>query len=145
MGNIVKSVVESIAKYRNLDTRASDKDATKIVTLDNYINGTTTEVASKITNLGLNPIILGDGTYVINQFPSKKSSILNGNKVFLLTNGTNFVMPNVIGWTRSEIISFANLLKINYTIDGYGKVTAASIPAGSPIDFNTPLAITLGG
>ena len=145
MSGIVKKVVESIAKYCNLDTRASDKDASKIVNISNYISKNPNEVLSGISSLGLNPYVLGDGNYVINQYPSKDSSALNGSKIFLLTNGTNFVMPDVKGWTRNEFISFANLLKINYTIDGYGKVTSTSLPAGSIIDFAVPITVTLGG
>ena len=53
-------------------------------------------------------------------------------------------MPNVIGWTHNEINTFAKLIKINYNIDGYGKVINTNIPEGSIIDLNNDLLVELG-
>jgi penicillin-binding protein 2B len=145
MGDIVKNVVNSIAKYRNLDSRVSDEDTTKIVKMNNYVSSSKNEASEKVNALGLVSIVLGDGNNIIKQYPLKNSTVLVGNKVFLLTNGTNYLMPDITGWTRSEVVSFANMINLNYTMDGYGKVTAYSIKAGDPIDLTSTLAITLGG
>lgn len=145
LGTTIKSVVESIAKYRNLDQRQSDEDATKIITLDNYINKNKDSVSSELTTKGLIPIIIGDGSLIIKQYPEKKDLVLKGSKVFLLTNYGTVTMPNLIGWTSSEAITFANLINLKYNINGYGKVTATNIKAGDVIDLNSTLDITLGG
>lgn len=145
MGEIVKQVVESIAKYRNLDQRNSDKDESKLITINNYINKNKDEVSNNLASLGLIPIVIGDGPMIVKQYPSKNMTALKGSKVFLLTNYNSLVMPNIMGWTSSEVISFANIINLPYTIDGYGKVTASSIKAGDVIDLNSTLNVTLGG
>ena len=62
-----------------------------------------------------------------------------------MTNGNEFVMPNVSNWTRSEIISFAKLLNIEYEINGYGNVVKTNINEGELIDLNGRLIIDLEG
>lgn len=56
---MVKSVVESIAKYKNLDTRDTDKDLSKIINLTSYINKDITASKDTLTNLGLNVVVIG--------------------------------------------------------------------------------------
>ena len=86
----------------------------------------------------------GTNFTVTNQYPIKKNKVVVGSKVFLLTNGTTFKMPDVAGWSSNEIITFCKAIDLKYTINGYGKVTSVSIPAGSPINFETTLEINLG-
>ena len=139
----VKSIVESIAKYKNLDQLVVNEDTSKIIKLNNYISGTTENTVAELTNLGLNVIQIGDGTRIINQYPEKGSSIIKGNKIFLMTNSTSFIMPNMIGWSSNEAGNYCNLVGLNYTVNGYGTVTAQSIEANAQIDLNTTLSITL--
>lgn len=143
--NVVKSVVESIAKYRNLDTRETDKDNTKIVTLTNYINKDVNTVKDMLTNKGLDVVVIGDGASVVKQYPLKGENILTGNKVFLVTDYTSVVMPNLTGWNSTDVRTFANLINLSYTMNDYGRVTAQSIAEGTVIDGTQSLDVTLGG
>lgn len=145
MGEIVKSVIESIAKYKNMDSRKSDTDSSKVIKLNNYINNDTKEITRELKTYGLTPIVIGNGETIIKQYPNKDTSVLSGSKVFLLTNSDTYNMPNVIGFSRSELISFANLMKLKYTIDGYGVVTNTSILPGTDIKPGNEIKVTLGG
>ena len=53
------------------------------------------------------------------------------------------IMPNVIGWNSSEIISLVNIMKLSYNIDGYGKVIDVSIKPGTIIKPEDILQISL--
>lgn len=143
LGNLTKSVVESIAKYKNIEDRESDTDQTKIITINNYINRSKNSVISELESQGLIPIVVGNGETIIRQSLSKNTKVIIGTKVFLMTNAAEYIMPKAIGWNSSEIISLANLLKIKYNISGYGKVSNLSIAPGSIIDLNSVLEITL--
>ena len=54
-------------------------------------------------------------------------------------------MPNVIGWTKNEVITLAKLLTLSYNVSGYGNVTSVNINAGEVIDQTKTLEIVLGG
>lgn len=144
LGNIIKKMVESVVTYKNLSDKDSNVDESKVINIASYINQGKNETVKLLEKYGLCPIVIGDGEYIINQYPSINSSVLYGSKVFLVTNGNNITMPNVIGWTHNEINTFAKLIKINYNIDGYGKVINTNIPEGSIIDLNNDLLVELG-
>lgn len=139
----VKSIVESIAKYKNLDQLVVEEDTSKIKSIRNYINSFTEETKNELQNLELEVIQIGDGTRVIDQFPPKGSNVIKGSKVFLLTNSSNIKMPNMFDWTTSEVGNFCNLIGITYNINGYGRVKSQSIEPDTPIDLNTIINLTL--
>lgn len=143
VAKIVHNVVEETAKTLNLVTTTSDVDQTKIVALSSYISSQTLTTVEKLQTKGLTPIVIGEGKHIINQYPLKNENILVGSKVFLLTNDINYKMPNVIGWTTNEIVTFCNLVGIPYELNGYGNVLGTNISPGDIIDKSNPIVITL--
>ena len=145
LGTIIKKMVESVVTYKNLSDKESSVDNSKVVSLANYINLSKDKVIQKLESFGLCPIVIGNGEFIIKQYPNKHNLVLVGSKVFLLTNVNEYIMPNVSNWTRSEIISFAKLLNIEYEINGYGNVVKTNINEGELIDLNNRLIIDLEG
>lgn len=143
MGNITKSVVESIAKYKNLSERETNKDETKYITLKNYLNKDINEAKNNISSLGLNPIVIGDGNIVTYQYPQKNKNIIINSKVFLQTNSDKKIMIDISNWTKTEVVSLLNFMKVDYEINGTGKVVGFNIPVGSKI--NEKLIINMEG
>ena len=103
-----------------------------IITLDNFVNTDVESAKEKLKMAGLTPIILGNGTTVTKQYPNKETTVLIGSRVFLKTNNA-FTLPDVTGYTKSELIALCTLLNINYEIVGSGKVVSASAVVGSQI------------
>lgn len=141
--NITKSVVESIAKYKNIEDRETDIDKSKIIKIENYINNKKEIAIKKLEINNIKPIVIGNGDVIVKQYPSKETIVTNKSKVFLLTNGNEYIMPNVIGWNSSEIITLVNLIKLSYNINGYGKVVDVSTKPGEIINPSAILQITL--
>ncbi len=139
----VKSIVESIAKYKNLDQLVVEQDTSKIVDIKNYINKDASSSKEELKNLGLDVVVLGDGSRVIDQYPSKGTTVVKESKVFLLTNSTNIVLPSMTNWTSNEVGNYCNLVGINYNISGYGRVANQSVPAGTVVDSSSIIDFTL--
>lgn len=133
MGNMTKNIVESIAKYKNLSERESNKDESKYVTLKSYLNKNVDNVKEEIESLNLIPIIIGDGNVVTNQYPVNNKNIIINSKVYLKTNGENINMIDISGWTRTEVITLMNFMGVDYEINGTGKVVSTNIAPGNKI------------
>ena len=133
MGNMTKNIVESIAKYKNLSERESNKDESKYVTLKSYLNKNVDNVKEEIESLNLIPIIIGDGNVVTNQYPVNNKNIIINSKVYLKTNGENINMIDISGWTRTEVITLMNFMGVDYEINGTGKVVSTNIMPGNKI------------
>ena len=52
-------------------------------------------------------------------------------------------MPNVVGWSQNEIITFCNLVGLKYDLDGNGIVLKTSIKPGSIINKDEVIDIEL--
>lgn len=133
MGNMTKNIVESIAKYKNLSERESNKDESKYVILNSYLNKNVDNVKEEIESLNLIPIIIGDGYVVTNQYPVNNKNIIINSKVYLKTNGENISMIDISGWTKTEVITLMNFMGVDYEINGTGKVVSTNIAPGNKI------------
>lgn len=133
MGNMTKNIVESIAKYKNLSERESNKDESKYVILNSYLNKNVDNVKEEIESLNLIPIIIGDGYVVTNQYPVNNKNIIINSKVYLKTNGENINMIDISGWTKTEVITLMNFMGVDYEINGTGKVVSTNIAPGNKI------------
>ena len=90
----------------------------------------------------INVTVIGNGNKVINQYPNKGETVLSYDRVFLITNGDQGKMPDLLGYSRSDAIYLMRTLGYNYELEGYGYVTAQSIKAGELVGDNT-VKITL--
>lgn len=143
LANAVKTVVEEVAKYKNIDEKTYDKYDQEIITLDNYLNTSVEETEEKLKALRLTPIIVGDGKYVINIYPKKGNKVLAGSKVFVQTSESNISVPDVTGWSENEVVSFCNFVGLRYNISGYGRVTSQSLETKTLIDSDSVLTVEL--
>ena len=139
----VVNVVDEIVKYKNIVSTVEETKEQSIIVLESYLNTDVLSTEEKLKALGLNPVVIGDGKYVVNQYPNKKSHVLKGSKVFLKTESQNITMPDVTNWSENEITTFCNFIGLKYTLNGSGHVTSISIPAGSVIDLSTIVEINL--
>lgn len=139
---MVKKVVEEIAKYKNLTELIEEVDTDKIITLDNYISSDIQSVEEKLKKINLSVVKLGNGKYIINQYPNKGTVVLAGSKLFLKTNGPEYTMPNITGWSVSEVNTLCKLLGLKLKSNGYGKVKSFSIAEGTKIVNGSSLEVS---
>ena len=141
LSNVVKTIVKDISKYYNIYDEV-DSDKSDEYEINNYINQDVKDTTKTLTNNGISPIILGDGARVINQYP--KTGIVHGEShVFLLTDGKKFTMPDLTGYSKSDVMTFCNLLNLECVINGNGYVTSQSIAKNSDVNGATNLEVNL--
>ncbi len=138
----VSKVVDDIVAYSGIES-ASHEITSKITNIPNYISKTVKDSEEDIKKNNLNSYVLGTGNYVINQYPDKGTKVLEGSKVFLLTNAKDYKMIDLTGWSLNEVQIYANLLNLKLSINGYGYVTSQSIPAGEIVTDESLLTIEL--
>ncbi len=141
---VITTAIEEIASYAKLTDNVSNKENEKIITLNNYLSKLTDDSISDIENKKLKAIVIGDGKYVINQYPLKNNEVLSGSKVFIVTNSQDITMPNMIGWSLNDVKTFASLIGLKLEYNGYGYVISQSIGEGEKLDLtNMTLSIEL--
>ncbi len=138
-----RSLMKNIAKYKNMFSEQKTETTIIKYELPSFINMNVEDVKQSLLDKKMKPIILGDGDRIVKQYPNKNNEVLSYDKVFLLTNDTKIFMPNVLGWSRNEIISLCNMLNLKYEFEGYGYVDAQSISPNSILKQSDILKLTL--
>ena len=133
---VITTAIEEIASYAKLTESKSDADPSKIITLDNYISKYLDTTLEELKNKKIDVIILGNGKYIINQYPLKNKTLLSGEKLFLLTNDKEIKMKNLKGWSLSEVKTYCNLIGLKLEYNGYGYVINQSIEKNAILDIN---------
>lgn len=133
----IANAIKDIANIVNVTEEKNDVDASKIIEIKQFISNETSKVVEDLKKLSLNPIVLGEGKYIINQYPLENTFVVSGSKVFLKTNENSIKMPDVIGWSTNEIIRLCDMIGLPYKLNGYGKVASTNIPKDTIIDTLT--------
>lgn len=143
LSKMIKSVVKDIAKYHDVGTyNEQNKEGSKYI-VESFINKNVEEVRTKLNSYNIKMISVGNGDKIIKQSSIVGSSAVSGDTIIVITNDSNYTMPNVVGWSRKEIISLCNVLGISYEFEGYGYANTQSIQAGSKINEGDTLKVTL--
>ena len=143
VSNAVKEVVTNISKYYgNSDT------ATKTIQIEDYkvpnlVNKKVANATEILKQNSINPIILGSGTKVAKQTPSKGSIITTNDTVYLITNDSNIKVPKVVGLSSKVAKDLLQKLNIKVNLDGVGYVVEQSIPEGTAITEGAEITLKL--
>ena len=102
------------------------------VKVENVVGNSVDDAKDKISKQGLVPVVVGSGDKVEKQSVEGDQTVISGEKVLLLTNGTK-TMPDINGWSRNDIAKLADLtgITVNYTGSGYAYYQ--SIAAGGAL------------
>lgn len=147
----VRGLIRKVSLTYNLtnqQTNPSTQDTPTISEVKQYempalTNHTLDYVSMKLDGYQMDTHILGSGNEVIAQFPKEGSNIVSGQKIFLLTDPSQFLMPDLYGWTRTELTGFWSITGVSLTMDGYGAVISQSVPANSSISSQTHINVNL--
>ena len=130
--SVIKEVVENVSKYYHIydaDEPVTTTDNT--YTLENYQNKDVASVKATLEKNGLTVVTIGNGDRIINQYPNKNITLNKGSKVFLVTNGTKYTIPDMTLWSKKDVTTYLNYTNIDYQTTGDGYLTSQSIPAGT--------------
>ena len=139
----VKSVIQNTSKYLNINAENSNPTIAQSSVLSSYLNAEVERAAKALEAEGLKVIVIGNGEKVIRQYPEKGTTVISGDKVFLVTNGTEKKLVDVRGWSKNEFVTYMNLLGMSYQTNGYGYVSQQSISADTVITPDMVLEVEL--
>ena len=140
----VTNLIKNVAKYKNTyGEKIEDKKEEIVYNIPTYISKKVDDVNNDLISKELVPIIIGDGSIIIKQNPTKNTKIVKSDKVFLLTNSSNCRMLDIKGWSKIDVSKYCSLLNIECIYSGYGYVIDQNIPIGTPINSDTKLEVKL--
>lgn len=138
-----KSVMESIAKYKNMFSEKNNSTTDNSHLISSYVNKNINAVKTELETAKLKVIVIGNGDKIIKQSVLPDTKLVENDIIILVTNGNEQKMPNLKGWSRLDVISLCDLLNINYEVEGFGFVVNQSVDVNTIITSETKLKVIL--
>ena len=140
--NIVKGLVKDIANYKSI-YNPNIKNTSDSYKLDNYINQDVEKVKQELSDKFSDIIVIGNGDKIISTYPKTNTIYSVTEKIYLLTNSNEIILPNFINWSKKEVKTYCTLANINCEINGNGYVIEQSIEPNTKLTKEDKLTITL--
>lgn len=135
--NTVKEIVKDTSKYLSIFKQVPEENKeVSSYKLDNYKNKQITDVKSNFDSIGANYVVFGNGTKVIDQYPSSGVKYNTKEKVFIFTNDNVVTMPNLIDYSVKEAAIVLDKLGIKYENNATGYIKEQNILPGTVITDN---------
>ncbi|GGD19086.1 penicillin-binding protein [Pontibacillus salipaludis] len=142
---IFKTVMENSLHYMNIKpTENKEELSVESKTLEDYTGESIDKAKQSITENGLTPIVLGDGTEVKEMFPHGGTKVISNEKIFLVTSDST-KMPDMSGWALRDVLTFGDVMDVDVDSIGSGFVRKQSVPAGASLQKGGYLVVELTG
>ncbi len=140
---VLTTAVDDIASYANIATEVENHYEDNIITLTNFKSLKVEDVKKELEEKGIQVEVIGDGKYIIDQYPLQGAKVVKNTKVFLMTNSYNYLMPDIKGWSLADVNTYMAFIGIKVTYSGYGYVESQSIDVGTQINSDSRLNVIL--
>ena len=138
--DIFNSVMEKSLKYLNIAPQ--DKSNIEKVKLKDYEGREVASVLVELQNDGVEPIIIGEGGKITEQYPKADTEVLKGNIVFLKTEGQS-ILPDFTGWSLRNVVVYKAMSKLPIEIVGEGFVESQSATPNEAVLDTSPIVVKL--
>lgn len=149
---VFAKIMSEVLPYLEIATQYTEEELAALdTTADTYIGMTVSEAVAQAENGGFTTWVKGDGETVVAQMPEAGTKIPQGGNVVLYTDAESIndttTVPNLIGYSVSDVIYFASYYNLNVSISGMSSSAASvsysqSIPEGSEVAPGTVITVT---
>lgn len=120
----------------------SNIPGSQYVNIPSLLNSTTDKATKKIESMDLQAGIIGTGDKIVQQLPASGEKVMPGQRIVLLTNGA-MTMPDLSGWSKNDVLKFAEVTGKHVTTKGDGYVVSQSLKAGHVLNDSGKIIVTL--
>jgi penicillin-binding protein 2B len=115
---IFNPVMKNSLHYLNI--KPSTLEKAQLNKLSDFKGKSVDEAEKELKEKGVETVVIGKGTKVVRQLPESGTTVLEGEKVIIQTNGEKLA-PDMTGWSLRDVMKVANIagLKLNSKGKGY--------------------------
>ncbi|WP_144548881.1 penicillin-binding protein [Bacillus sp. X1(2014)] len=121
---IFNPVMKNSLHYLNI--KPSQLEEAKLNKLEDFKGKSVAETVAALKGKGIEPIVIGKGSEVIRHLPESGTTVLQGEKVIIQTNG-EIISPDMTGWSLRDVMKVANIAGLKLNSKGKGFVTHQNI------------------
>jgi penicillin-binding protein 2B len=142
---VFKPVMANALQYMQVKPKLNDTEnnekKVKTITVKDFTGKSLLDAKAQLTDLGLDVVTLGSGT-VKAQSLYDGMQVYPGTKIVLVGDGP-YQMPDLTGWSMTEVLQFAQAIDAKPKLTGNGFVATQSPAAGSLVKNGMTITVTL--
>ncbi|MFJ7184766.1 penicillin-binding protein [Lysinibacillus xylanilyticus] len=140
VSKIFNPVMLNSLKYLNVNPE--DVKHVDDTSIQDYTGQSAEAIQVELANDGLQPVIVGSGSKIIDQYPKGPQKLVKGNLVFLKTEG-DITLPDFTNWSLRNVLAFKSMANLEIEVVGEGFVASQSVSAGTVISDSSPIVVKL--
>ncbi|MFS0637102.1 penicillin-binding transpeptidase domain-containing protein [Mesobacillus foraminis] len=140
VSEIFNTVMKSSLQY--LDIQPSKQGKVTSNEVPDLSNMSVERAEKQLKNIGLKPVVIGQGARVERQTPASGTEALEGERVIIKTSG-KITAPDLSGWSLRDVMKFAQTAGLKLNKAGSGYVSKQSIKAGATVKQGDYLIVEL--
>ncbi len=140
VSKVFKPVMLNSLKHLNINPE--EVQQVDHTTIQDYTGKNAGAIQVELANDGLQPVIVGSGGKIIDQYPKGPQKLVKGNFVFLKTEG-DITLPNFTDWSLRNVLVFKSMANLEIEVVGEGFATSQSVSAGTIISDSSPIVVKL--
>ncbi|MFD2616973.1 penicillin-binding protein [Terrilactibacillus laevilacticus] len=143
VADVVNPVLSNSLQYMNIKPDAKNKVTDKVsqFTMNQYVGLETSNVSSQLQSKGFKVTTIGSGK-ITKQYPFKGDQILDGSRV-ILVGDSHQKMPDIKGWSLSDVMQLADMLSLKPQISGQGFAVEQKPSKGTSLHVGDSITIKL--
>ncbi|WP_119326934.1 penicillin-binding transpeptidase domain-containing protein [Companilactobacillus musae] len=141
LSEIFNPLVKRLVSQGESPTNTTEAGS-QYVSIPSLLDKSTNDALSEIKDLKLQSGVVGTGNKVVQQLPASGEKVMPGQRIVLLTNGA-MTMPDLTGWSKNDVLKFAEITGKQVTTKGDGYVVKQSIKSGHVINESGKIIVTL--
>lgn len=140
VSEIFNTVMKSSLQY--LDIQPAKQEKVTSNELPDLTKMSVEEAEQQLKNMGLKPVVIGQGTKVEKQTPAPGTVSLEGERVIIKSSG-KVIAPDMSGWSLRDVMKFAQTAGLKLNKAGTGYVSKQSIKPGATVKQGDYLIVEL--
>ena len=141
LSEVFNPLVKRLVNQGESPTKSTEAGS-QYVDIPSLLDKSTKSSLSEIKSLNLQSGVIGTGNKVVQQLPASGEKVMPGQRIVLLTNGA-MTMPDLSGWSKNDVLKFAEITGKKVTTEGDGYVVKQSVKAGQVINDSGKIIVTL--
>lgn len=140
LSEIFNPVMQNSLQYLNIKpSNVKKQTATKI---EDYTDQPVSTSTKELEKVGYEVQQIGTGRKVVDQSPKAGSTLLQGEKIILRTEG-EMKLPDVSGWSLRDVMKIASIAKLDLNTSGTGYVSKQTPKIGTKVKEGDTFKIQL--
>ncbi|MGE7128620.1 penicillin-binding protein [Lysinibacillus xylanilyticus] len=140
VSKVFNPVMLNSLKYLNVNPE--DVKHVDDTSIQDYTGQSAEAIQVELANDGIQPVIVGSGGKIIDQYPKGPQKLVKGNFVFLKTEG-DVTLPDFTNWSLRNVLAFKSMANLEIEVVGEGFVASQSVSAGTVISDSSPIVVKL--